>query len=114
MGRIESFEPAHRQQHFLVPTANLHLSDQLELNLGIGIGVTEASLCSLTRAYATKDAIAGALCAKLTEAAAARARGETTTEHNILKAFANAVNAQTGKALAPENAAILIALAASL
>jgi len=100
--------------HTLSASATDRAGNKAERTVTFTVGVTEASLCSLTRAYATKDAIAGALCAKLTEAAAARARGETTTEHNILKAFANAVNAQTGKALAPENAAILIALGASL
>ncbi len=43
MGALEALPGAQRQQHFIVPTANLHLLAQLELNLGVGIGVTRAS-----------------------------------------------------------------------
>jgi hypothetical protein len=43
MGPIEVIPGAQRQQHFIVPTLNLHLLEQLELNLGVGIGVTRAS-----------------------------------------------------------------------
>jgi hypothetical protein len=43
MGALEALPGAQRQQHFIVPTANLHLLARLELNLGVGIGVTRAS-----------------------------------------------------------------------
>ncbi len=34
----------HNQQNFLVPTINLHLAPQLEINAGYGVGLTHASL----------------------------------------------------------------------
>lgn len=43
MGSIAVLPGAQHQQHFVVPTANLHLLPQLELNLGVGFGVTQAS-----------------------------------------------------------------------
>lgn len=43
MGPVSSLPGAQRQQHFIVPTLNLYLMPQLELNLGVGIGVTDAS-----------------------------------------------------------------------
>jgi len=43
MGAIAALPSVQRQQHFLVPTANLHLVENLELNLGIGFGLTRAS-----------------------------------------------------------------------
>ncbi len=43
MGALEALPGVQRQQHFIVPTANLHLLAQLEFNIGVGIGVTHAS-----------------------------------------------------------------------
>lgn len=43
MGPLRAMPSAQRQQHFVVPTVNLHLARQLELNLGVGFGVTRAS-----------------------------------------------------------------------
>ena len=43
MGALRALPSVHGQQHFLVPTANLHLVQNLELNLGIGFGLTHAS-----------------------------------------------------------------------
>jgi hypothetical protein len=43
MGPIRSIPGAQLQQHFIVPTINLHLAPRLELNFGVGLGVTEAS-----------------------------------------------------------------------
>jgi hypothetical protein len=43
MGAIAALPSVQRQQHFIVPTANLYLIDRLELNLGVGIGLTRAS-----------------------------------------------------------------------
>jgi hypothetical protein len=45
-GDMESIQPLAKvqdQQHFLVPTLNFHFLPQLELNLGVGFGVTRAS-----------------------------------------------------------------------
>ena len=43
MGAIAALPSVQRQQHFIVPAANLNLIDRLELNLGVGIGLTRAS-----------------------------------------------------------------------
>jgi hypothetical protein len=43
MGPIAVLPGVQRQQHFIVPALNFNLLAQLELNLGVGIGVTRAS-----------------------------------------------------------------------
>jgi hypothetical protein len=43
MGAIAALPSVQQQQHFIVPAANLYLIDRLELNLGVGIGLTRAS-----------------------------------------------------------------------
>jgi predicted extracellular nuclease len=67
----------------------------------VEIQVTAASLCRLTRSYVQKnDGLANSLCVKL--------------ERGSYGAYENEVHAQSGKALTPEQAEILIALARSL
>jgi hypothetical protein len=43
MGAIEYLPSVQDQQHFLVPTINLFLVPQLEVNAGVGFGLTRAS-----------------------------------------------------------------------
>ena len=43
MGPVRRLLRTAEQQHFVVPTINLNLLEQLELNLGVGIGTTSAS-----------------------------------------------------------------------
>ena len=43
MGALEHFPSVQAQQHFVVPALNFNLIPQLELNLGVGFGVTRAS-----------------------------------------------------------------------
>jgi hypothetical protein len=43
MGPLQVIPGVQRQQHFIVPALNLHLATRLELNLGVGFGVTRAS-----------------------------------------------------------------------
>jgi hypothetical protein len=43
MGSIQPLAKAQEQQHFIVPALNFDFLPQLELNLGVGIGVTRAS-----------------------------------------------------------------------
>ena len=43
MGPIQPLEKVQQQQHFIVPALNFDFIPQLELNLGVGIGVTRAS-----------------------------------------------------------------------
>jgi hypothetical protein len=43
IGAIRSLPGAQQQQHFIVPALNFHFVEQLELNIGVGIGLTRAS-----------------------------------------------------------------------
>ena len=43
LGAVRAIPGVQGEQHFVVPTIDLHLADQLELNLGVGIGVTRSS-----------------------------------------------------------------------
>lgn len=43
MGALEHLPAIQNQQHFIVPALNLFLVPRLELNLGVGIGLTRAS-----------------------------------------------------------------------
>jgi hypothetical protein len=43
MGPIQPLEKVQEQQHFIVPALNFYFIPQLELNLGVGLGVTRAS-----------------------------------------------------------------------
>jgi predicted extracellular nuclease len=74
----------------------------------------EATLCSLAQRVAAKDGVASSLCAKLDNAAAARARGNLKAADNILKSFMNEVNAQRGKSITSGDADLLILLAGRL
>ena len=68
-----------------------------EYRATVQIQVTAASLCTLTRLYVQKnDGLANSFCVKL--------------EHGSYGAYENEVRAQSGKALTPEQAEILIAL----
>ncbi len=43
MGALEHFPSIETQQHFIVPAVNLELDPRLEINLGVGFGLTRAS-----------------------------------------------------------------------
>jgi hypothetical protein len=43
MGALRDMPGAQKQQHFIVPAANLNIIKNLELNLGVGFGVTRTS-----------------------------------------------------------------------
>ena len=43
MGPIQPLQSLQKQQHFIVPALNLHFLPQLELNLGLGVGLTNSS-----------------------------------------------------------------------
>ena len=43
MGPIQPLPSLHDQQHFVVPASNFDLLPQLELNFGVGVGLTNAS-----------------------------------------------------------------------
>ena len=70
-----------------------------------------STLCGLSVRVSAKDGIGSSLCAKLRKAAAAQDRGDLKAAQNILKAFANEVNAQRDKAITSDDADLLILLA---
>ena len=70
-----------------------------------------STLCGLSVRVSAKDGIGGSLCVKLQNAAAAQDRGDLKAAQNILKAFANEVNAQRDKAITSDDADLLILLA---
>jgi hypothetical protein len=72
------------------------------------------SLCALTSSFSTSTDVTQGLCDKLAAAKAAAARGQAKTKSNILGAFDKQVDAQSGKALTAQQAALLKSLAASL
>jgi hypothetical protein len=43
MGPVKSIHNVQGQQHFIFPTVKLYLNPRLELNLGVGFGLTKAS-----------------------------------------------------------------------
>ena len=43
MGALSHLPGIERQQHFIVPALNFNLIDRMELNLGVGFGLTRAS-----------------------------------------------------------------------
>ena len=71
-------------------------------------------LCGLVRRLVGDAGVADSLCAKLTAAEASAARGDSNALAGQMGAFANEVEAQTGKAISAENAALLLRLAGEL
>ncbi|HEX7020708.1 MAG TPA: hypothetical protein VF159_11885 [Gemmatimonadaceae bacterium] len=78
------------------------------------VSVTTNSLCNLTKRWISNAGVANSLCVKLTNAAAAKARGDLKAHDNLLGAYANEVKAQTGKTITADNAAWLLQFATML
>jgi secreted PhoX family phosphatase len=90
--------------------------------------VTFESLCNLTQQFIAKTAgptsrrpalthpalAATALCLRLREAEAAAARGDAQARARALQSYVAVVSAQSGKALSPDQGAVLIKLARTL
>ena len=88
-------------------------------NVGSGsttftVGVTFDSLCALSASFSTDPAPDTGLCDKLAAVKAAAANGDTKTKNNNLNAYRQQVAAQSGKALAKQQATILINLSKAL
>ncbi|HET7486885.1 MAG TPA: HYR domain-containing protein [Acidimicrobiales bacterium] len=88
-------------------------------NVGTGsttftVAVSSATLCSLTRQFATKAGVAQSLCVKLTSAQAAADRRDVSGGRAALQDYRNEVRAQAGKAMTADQAALLDALAGTL
>ena len=71
-------------------------------------------LCTLTKQYVNKEGVAHAMCAKLSAAGAAEARGDHEGKRGSLGAYLNQVAAQSGKALTRSRATTLTTLAKTL
>ena len=67
-------------------------------------------LCNLTKQYVNKEGVAHAMCAKLSAAEAAEARGDYEAMRGALGAYANQVAAQSGKTLTRRRAITLTLL----
>jgi len=80
----------------------------------VDVGVTFDSLCALTETLVGKTDVAQALCDKLDAAEAANARGNTKARDNVLGAYRNQLDAQTGKSVSPADAALLRRLSLQL
>ncbi len=78
------------------------------------VQVTYDSLGNLVRRFVTQQGIVNSMLAKLDNAQKAEAKGNANARAGMIGAFVNEVQAQTGKAVSAENAAILIALAKAL
>jgi hypothetical protein len=78
------------------------------------VKLTYDSLGNLVKKFVTKSGTANSLLAKLDNARAAEARGDIKAKTGMIGAFINEVQAQTGKAISPENAIVLIALAKAI
>jgi hypothetical protein len=86
--------------------------DAHEYTATVGVTVTYASLCSLTRTLVTKSGVAEGLCDKLATAAAAA--GDTKKRHGALNAYRNQLDAQAGKSVTAADAALLKSLSLQL
>jgi predicted extracellular nuclease len=82
-----------------------------EYHATVQVVVTFDSLCSLTQSYSKSASVANGLCDKLHTAATTTS---TKERNNVLAAYRNQVDAQTGKALTAAQAAILKQLSLQL
>ncbi len=78
------------------------------------VNITYDRLSDLVRKFVTKQGIVNSLLAKLDNAQKAEAKGNSNAKSGMIGAFINEVEAQTGKAISAEHAAILISLARAL
>jgi hypothetical protein len=85
-----------------------------EYRATVQVLVTYDSLRALVAQLVDKPGVADALLAKLDAAQAAAAGGDENAEQGILEAFVNQVEAQAGKAMTEEEAALLIRLVRAL
>ena len=96
------------------------LSPEVKASIGVqlsdlqGDGAAQlfsyGGLCDLTKLYVNKEGVAEAMCAKLSAAEAAEARGDSEAQKGALGAYVNQVAAQSGKALTRKRATTLTTL----
>lgn len=78
------------------------------------VQVTEVGVCVLTGRWVTNAGIAHSMCVKLTNAAAAAARGNKAAQAGLHRAFVQEVDAQVGKAISAEHARVLVRVVGEL
>ena len=92
-----SFKSAAQRSSLYAPD-EFRISDHDPVVVGLNADTTAASVCAAVETYVTKnDGLVNSLCTKL--------------RHGSVRAFANEVRAQTGKALSALEASILLAQA---
>jgi prepilin-type N-terminal cleavage/methylation domain-containing protein len=130
---IQSFRTSDNPNQDPVATFLTFVSDEMklgslsaDLKSAIGVHLSDLQgdatsqffsyngLCDLTKMYVNKEGIANAMCAKLSAAEAAEARGDYQAEKGSLGAYANQVAAQSGKSLTRKRATTLVTLAGTL
>jgi hypothetical protein len=103
--------PAHAfapGTHRLSATATDAAGNSTTLETSFTVAVTSGGVCALVQRWVTRTGVAQSLCAKLDSAAGRRG------DPGILAAFAHEVDAQTGKTITAEHAAILKRLVQAL
>ena len=80
----------------------------------VAVNVTYTSLCELTKAYSSSQAVALGMCVTLKAAELADQRGLAVAKRLALQAYILQARLQSGKAFTAQEAATLIRLAGSL
>jgi prepilin-type N-terminal cleavage/methylation domain-containing protein len=120
--------PASPLRAFLNSVAQEMKFDEFspQMNASIGVELSElqgdpvtplfsyGGLCNLTKLTVSGRGIANSLCAKLSAAEAAAARGDLQTQQHLLNAFRNELEAQAGKAITRRRATTLSTLSRTL
>ena len=96
--------------HTFTVTATDLAGNSTTSTVTVTIGVTYESLCGLTERWVEKAGVAHSLCVKLQNAAAAEARGDMNAKAGLMEAYRQELEAQSGKSITPEHAAILTEL----
>lgn len=101
-----SFGPG---EHIVTATATDHAGNTATASTSFSVQVTGGSLCALVQRFVSQHGVANSLCVKLRQAESLAAQKE-----QLLRAFQNEVNAQSGKAIAAAHAQLLINLSQGL
>ncbi len=100
--------------HTYAATATDNAGNSASASTTFTVTVTFASLTNLTRRFVTKAGVAADLAADLGRAADARASGKTRQAEAALQDYRQTLQAQTGKSITADRAAILIELSRAL
>jgi len=100
--------------HSLTAAATDLAGNTAKATAGFTVKVTYVSLCNLTKRFSTNGAVSESLCAKLSAAEAAGARGVLEAKAGALQAYRNQIAAGIGKSLTAEQGGLLVSLAGGL